>query len=155
MSMFSLMIDLFAVIFWIIRVAVAFTASMDIEFFLAPMNLTIEIILTFATLISIILIFRKNMLGALMYLVLHWGYYGVYIYNIFQKAEEVATSDYLNLFASIIGVILPFIIFMDIGFSRSSNKTSMKTKQSDWFYQNKDYDRKYDERADKNQYRTL
>jgi len=28
-------------------------------------------------------------------------------------------------------------------------------KQTDWFYKNKEYDRKLDERADKNQYRTL
>ena len=153
MSMFSLMINLFAIIFWILRVAVAFTASMDIDFFLTPMNLPIEIILTFGTLISIILIFRKSMIGALSYLLLHWGYYGVYIYNIFQKSEEIVVSDYLNLFVSLIGVILPFIIFMDVGFSRSSSKTSMKTKKADWFYQNEDYDRKYDERADKNQYK--
>ena len=55
MSMFSVLMGLFAIIFWILRVAVAFTASMNIEFFLTPLNLPVEIILTFVTLISIIL----------------------------------------------------------------------------------------------------
>ena len=153
MSMFSVLMGLFAMIFWILRVAVAFTASMNIEFFLTPLNLQVEIILTFITLISIILIFKKSIIGALIYLLSYWGYFGVYIYNIFQKAEEIVMLDYLNVFVSIIGIILPFIIFMDIGFSQSSKKTSSKTKKTDWYYQNDKFDRKYDERADQNQYK--
>lgn len=153
MSMFSLLTGLFAIIFWIIRVAVAFTASMEIEFFITPLNLPIEIILTFITLVSIILIFKKSMIGALIYLLSHWAYFGVYIFNIFQKAERIVITDYINVFISIIGIILPFIIFMDIGFSQSSKKTTNKSKKTDWFYQNEQFDRKYDERADKNQYK--
>ncbi len=153
MSMFSVLMGLFAIIFWILRVAVAFTASMNIEFFLTPLNLPVEIILTFVTLISIILIFRKSIIGALIYLLSYWGYFGVYIYSIFQKAEEIVMLDYLNVFVSIIGIILPFIIFMDVGFSQSSKKTSSKTKKTDWYYQNEKFDRQYDERADKNQYK--
>lgn len=153
MSMFSLLMGLFAIIFWIIRVAVAFTASMNIEFFITPLNLQIEIILTFVTLICIILIFKRNMIGSLIYLLSHWGYFGVYIYNIFQKAEEIVITDYINVLVSIIGIILPFIIFMDVGFSQSSKKTTNKTKKTDWFYQNEEFDRKYDERADRNQYK--
>lgn len=153
MSMFSLLTGFFAIIFWIIRVAVAFTASMNMEFFLVPLNLHVEIILTFVTLISIILIFKKSMIGALIYLLSYWGYFGVYIYNIFQKAEEIVMLDYLNVAVSIIGVILPFIILVDIGFSQSSKKTTNKTKKTDWYYQNDKFDRQYDERADKNQYK--
>lgn len=153
MSMFSLLTGLFAIIFWIIRVAVAFTASMNMEFFLVPLNLHVEIILTFVTLISIILIFKKSMIGALIYLLSYWGYFGMYIYNIFQKAEEIVMLDYLNVAVSIIGVILPFIILVDIGFSQSSKKTTNKTKTTDWYYQNDKFDRQYDERADKNQYK--
>lgn len=153
MSMFSLLTGLFAIIFWIIRVAVAFTASMNMDFFLVPLNLHVEIILTFVTLISIILIFKKSMIGALIYLLSYWGYFGMYIYNIFQKAEEIVMLDYLNVAVSIIGVILPFIILIDIGFSQSSKKTTNKTKKTDWYYQNDKFDRQYDERADKNQYK--
>lgn len=153
MSMFSLLTGLFAIIFWIIRVAVAFTASMEIEFFITPLNLPIEIILTFVTLISIILIFKKSMIGALIYLLSYWSYFGVYIFNIFQKTEGIIMTDYINVFISIIGIILPFIIFVDIGFSQSSKKTTNKTKKTDWFYQNEEFDRKYDERADRNQYK--
>lgn len=153
MSMLSLTMALFTIIFWLIRVVVAFTASMNINFFLTPLNLQTEIILTFVTLISIILIFKRSMIGALVYLISHWGYFGIYIYNIFTKTETIAMHDNINIFVSALGIILPFIIFVDIGFSQSSKKTSSKTKKTDWYYQNEKFDRQYDERADKNQYK--
>lgn len=153
MSIFSLLLGLFAIAFWIVRVAVAFTASMDMEFFLTPLNLQVEIVLTFVTLIGIILIFKKSIIGALIYLLSYSGYFGTYIYNVFQKTEEVALLDYINVLASTIGILLSIIIFIDVCFSQSSKKTSIKTKKTDWFYQDKQFDRKLDERADKNQYK--
>lgn len=153
MTFFSFLLGLFAIIFWAVRVAVAFTASMEIEFLLTPLDLRIEIILSFVTLLCIILIFKRSIIGAILYLVSYWGYFGAYIYEIFTSTDEVIVIDYLNVFVSTIGVILPFIIFMNIGFSQSSKKTSMKTKKTDWYFQNKDFDRQYDERADRNQYK--
>ena len=153
MSFFGFVLVLFAVIFWVIRVIVALTASLEIEFFLAPLDLRMEIILCFVTLVCIAFIFRKSIIGALIYMLSYWGYFGVYIYKIFTSTQEVVFNDYLNVLVSTIGVILPFIIFMNIGFSQSSKKTSRKTKKTDWFFQNKDFDRQYDERADRNQYK--
>lgn len=153
MSMFSLLISLFAVIFWVLRVTVAFAASMGIEFMLEPLNLPVEIILTFITFVCIILIFKRSLIGALVYLISNLGYYGVYLYNIMVRTEEIVVLDYLNITISIIGILLPLIIFIDIGMSQSSKKTSNKTKKTDWYYQNDKYDRQYDDRADRNQYK--
>ena len=41
---------------------------------------------------------------------------------------------------------------MDI-FLNKDRKGSTRDKKTDWFYTNKDYDRKLDDRADKNQYK--
>lgn len=153
MSMFSMLISLFAVIFWILRVAVAFTASMGYEFMLQPLNLPVEIILTFVTFICIIFIFKRKLIGALAYLLTNLGYYGVYLYNALVNAEEMGVANSLNVLVSIIGILLPLIIFIDVGMSQSAKKTSNKTKHTDWYYQNDKYDREYDERADRNQYK--
>lgn len=153
MSMFSLLIALFAVIFWILRVAVAFTASMGIEFMLEPLNLQVEIALTFVTFICIIFIFKRSLIGALVYLLSNLGYYGVYLYNIIVKTEEIVVVDYFNILVSILGILLSLIIFIDVGMSQSSKKTTSKTKKTDWYYQNDKYNREYDERADRNQYK--
>lgn len=153
MSIFSLVIALFAIIFWILRIAVAFTASMGIEFIMEPINLTAEIVLTFITFISIILIFKRSIIGALIYLLSNIGYFGYSLYNIFVNNPQTVDVNSLNIMVSTCGVILPLIIFIDVGFSKSSKKTSNKTKKTDWYYQNDEYDRQYDERADRNQYK--
>ena len=153
MSMFSMLISLFAVIFWALRVAVAFSASMGIEFMLEPLKLPVEIILTFVTFVCIILIFKRSLIGAIVYLISNLGYYGVYLYNIIVKTEEIVALDYLNIIISIMGILLPLIIFIDVGMSQSNKKTSNKTKKTDWYYQNDKYDRQYDDRADRNQYK--
>ena len=153
MPMFSLLIALFAVIFWILRVAVAFTASMGIEFMLEPLNLQVEIALTFVTFICIIFIFKRSLIGALVYLLSNLGYYGVYLYNIIVKTEEIVVVDYMNIIVAIVGILLSLIIFIDVGMSQSSKKTTSKTKKTDWFFQNEQFDRKYDDRADRNQYK--
>lgn len=153
MSMFSMLIGLFAIIFWVLRVAVAFTASMEIEFMLQPLNLQVEIILAFVTFICIILIFKRSLIGALAYLISNLGYYGVYLYNILVNSEEIAHVNSMNVLVSIIGILLPLIILIDVGMSQSAKKTSNKTKHTDWYYQNDKYDREYDERADRNQYK--
>ena len=153
MSMFSMLISLFAVIFWILRVLVAFTASMEIEFMLKPLNLQIEIILAFVTFICIILIFKRSLIGALAYLISNLGYYGIYLYNILVNTEEIAHVNSMNVLVSAVGILLPLIILIDVGMSQSSKKTSNKTKHTDWYYQNDKYDREYDKRADRNQYK--
>ena len=153
MSMLSFTISLFTIIFWVIRVAVAFTASMNIEFLLTPLNLQTEIILIFITLISILLIFRRSIIGALIYLISYWGYFGIHIYNILMGAETIVLKDNINIIVSILGILLPFIVFVNIGFSQSSKETNNKIKKTDWYYQNDKFDRQYDERADKNQYK--
>lgn len=153
MSMFSMLVSVFAVIFWILRVAVAFTASMGYEFLLKPLNLPVEIILTFVTFICIVLVFKRSLVGALAYLLSNLGYYGVYLYNALVNAEKIGTSNSLNILVSIVGILLPLIIFIDVGMSQSAKKTSNKTKHTDWYYQNDKYNREYDERADRNQYK--
>ena len=73
----------------------------------------------------------------------------------------VASSDgmadiytYDTIIASTIGIAVALFAFLNllVDKNRSEHPTDKKT---DWFYKNKDYDRKLDERADKNNYRTL
>ena len=65
---------------------------------------------------------------------------------------EALGTDYLSIFISLIGVVIPFLTVMDI-FLNKERKGSAKDKKTDWFYENEEYTRKLDERADKNQYK--
>ena len=55
---------------------------------------------------------------------------------------------------SIIGIILPIAVLADLLLDKG-RKANPKDKKTDWFYNNEQFDRKLDERSDKNNYRTL
>ena len=56
------------------------------------------------------------------------------------------------LWYQVFGLILAFCVFFDLLVTKI-RKRDPKDKKTDWFFKNEQYDRKYDERADKNQYR--
>lgn len=153
-SMFSILITMFGGMFWLLRVVVAITYSMSIEFPIAPLNFNTEVILLFLTLICMIFIIKRNIIGALVYFVGYGLYFGTDLYNNVTNVinGQAVISDYLSLFISFLGVLIPFLIVMDI-FLNKEGKGNTKDKKTDWFYTNEEYTRKLDERADKNQYK--
>lgn len=146
--MFGYFITALAGIFWLFRVVVTMMFTGGTAFPLQPISMGFEIALLFITFICIILIAKRNMLGAILYLVAHCAYFGVDIY----QNVSAGTIDYLNLMVSIVGVIIPFLAFANIGLS-SGKKGSSKNKKTDWFYGTNEYEREFDDRADTNQYK--
>lgn len=153
-SMFSYLITMFGGLFWLLRIVVAITYSMDINFPITPLNFNTEIILLFVTLICMIFIIKRNIIGALVYFVAYGLYFGNDLYNNVTNIinGQAVGADYLSLFVSFIGVVIPFLTVMDI-FLNKERKGNTKNKKTDWFYTNEEYTRKLDERADKNQYK--
>lgn len=153
-SLFSYLITMFAGIFWLIRVVIAITYTMDADIGIEPLDFNIEIILLFFTLVCMIFIVKRNIIGALMYFVSYGLYFGTDLYNGIINIMDGQTGlvDYATLFLSFIGVVIPFLTVMDI-FLNKERKGSVKDEKTDWFYTNKEYDRKLDERADENQYK--
>ena len=153
-SLFSYLITMFGGLFWILRIVVAITYSMDIDFPIEPLDFNIEIILLFVTLFCIILIIKRNLIGALIYFITYGLYFGTDLYNNFVNISnnQIGVTDYLSIFISLVGVIISFLTFLDIGLNKNRTVTP-RDKKTDWFYKNKEYDRKFDERSDRNQYK--
>lgn len=153
-SLFSYLITMFAGIFWLIRVVISIAYTMEADIGIEPLDFNIEIILLFFTLVCMIFIVKRNIIGALMYLVSYGLYFGTDLYNgiINIMNGQTGLVDYATLFLSFIGVIIPFLTVMDI-FLNKERKGSTKNEKTDWFYTNDEYNRKLDERADKNQYK--
>lgn len=57
-----------------------------------------------------------------------------------------------NVAVSILAILLAICAFADI-FVEKVKKKEPREKKTDWFFNNEKYDRKLDEKADKNQYR--
>lgn len=152
--MFSYMIIAFSAVFWFLRVIIALIYTAGTEFPIVPMNMTFEVILLFITFICIILIAKRKMLGAVIYLIAQCSYFGIDAYKTIERIinGQVQTVDYTTLLISTIAIIIPVLAVLNIGLS-TGKKSSGKNRNTDWFYGTTDYERKFDDRADKNQYK--
>ena len=150
------MLVMFMVMFWVFRVIVAVMPEFGTTLGgIAPLNQNLEIILSFVVLVCIVLIVRRKLIGALIYLLAYGMYFGVDVINNIQTVLNGASMETaLNVFISIIGIILPIAVLADLLLDKG-RKANPKDKKTDWFYNNEQFDRKLDERSDKNNYRTL
>lgn len=151
---------MFMVMFWVFRIIVAFTYEISMDFGgIEPINQSMEIILLFVVLLCLILVVKRKIIGALIYLLAYGMYFGTSLGNgiikMTQNSYDITdVSLYLNTFIALLGVALPIAVLFDLLMDKS-RKANPKDKKTDWFYKNKDFDRNLDERADKNNYRTL
>lgn len=149
---------MFMIIFWIVRIVVTLASELGKDFLgMVPMNEVFEIVILFATLLCLILIVKRKLVGSLLYLTLHAVYFGGDVTN---KMSIIANNDPLTLtqstelLFSILGIILPLAVLVDLLLDKN-RKDNPKDKKTDWFYKNEEFDRKLDDRADKNNYRTM
>ncbi len=152
----SWLIAMFALMFWGFRLVGTVLYSVGKEFMFAPSNMTMEIALLFITFICICFMVKRKLLGALIYCMAHFIYYGPTFVEHFigmingTLATDLYMGTLFELFALVLAIGALFDVLLD-----KNRKAHPKDKKTDWFYTNKDYDRKLDERADKNNYRTL
>lgn len=140
---------IFMVMFWVFRIIVAFCYNLGIDFITIPTDLTFEIILLFLTFLSLILVIKRSILGGIIYLIGNGLYFGT---SIFNAITSEAPINYTDLVFAALGILLPILVLFDL-FLDQNRKDHPVDKKTDWFYKNKDFDRQYDERADRNQYK--
>ncbi len=154
----SILSLLFAGLFWVFRVVLAYTTATGKDMGFPIQDFNIEVILLFVTLILLVFIYKRNIIAAIIYLLVYAGYFGPQLFNaIMTIASSEGMSDiytYDTIIASAIGIAVALFAFLSILADR--NRAAHPTdKKTDWFYKNEEYDRKLDDRADKNNYRTL
>ncbi len=159
-SLLSWLIAMFMILFWIFRIAVVLTVQYGAEDFggFILIEKTFEIAMLFVTLLCLILVVKRKILGGLIYTVGYGWYFGVYIINtvlpLLSKGDPLEFETLINVMAGVIAVVLGMVAMLDVVFERSRAK-HYSDERTDWYFKTDKYDRKYDERADKNQYRTL
>ena len=67
-------------------------------------------------------------------------------------SKDLIQDNYLNIIVSILCIAVPIFVFLDVGLNRNQKNFGLH-KKTDWFYNNEQFDRNLDERADKNQYK--
>ena len=144
------------VMFWILRIIAALTNTMAIDFMIKPIDMNMEILMIFVALVSFVLIAKRKFLGAIIYMIGYFGCFGVALVTNLQKMTTTGGSvnDYGTVMFSLVGVALPIFTFLDLLLDKN-RQLHPTDKKTDWFYKDEKYDMKKDERADKNNYRTL
>lgn len=155
-TMSNYLIIMFSVLVFIFRLIVVFTTIMGIEFMVQSINVNFEIAYLFVMLISIILLSKNKLSGAILYLISSFAYFGPTLLSRFKYAfsSNISADTALEIVVSFICVVIPIFAFFIIALAKKQEKKPVD-KKTDFFYKNEAYDRKYDERADKNNYRTL
>ena len=150
MELLSYMVNMFAIMFWLFRVYVALMVSRGSEIQFTTPGLELEITVIFITLISIFMIFKRNLIFASIYL---GTYFAFFTYGIALMNGNISTNkQLLNAMVMIAGIIIALLNFLDVMFNKN-RKGSTKDNKTDWFYATDKYEREYDERADRNQYK--
>lgn len=153
--MASYLLTTLGIMFWIFRGFVAALESMEMEFICTTLNLQLEIIILFATLPCMLLVIKRNLVGATLYFGIYGAYFGTALYNSFMgmNGEEGLTiSNSISLFSAVLGIIIPLFTFLDILLNRYRKNVGLD-KKTEWYYNNEKFDREFDERADRNQYK--
>lgn len=150
--MFHYLLLMLAAMFWVFRVIVAVTYNLGMEFGIEPLNFTAEIVLLFVTLFCFIFIAKRNLFGALLYLISYGAYFGVDLYKKVMPIldGEAGLMDYTSLMVSFIAIVLALLVFASVGITGSGKTSYQKT---DWFFKNDDIQRVKDLRDDTNQYK--
>ena len=154
----SWLLLMFLILFWIFRIAVtlSFQYGRDFGGFTVIDNTT-EIAMLFVTILCVIFIVRRWALGGIIYMLGYGYYFGKYILDAIPTLTSGENVDFVllqNVIVGALAVFLGFFIVLDILIEKIRRKNYSDNK-TDWFFKNKKSDRKLDERADKNQYRTL
>ena len=150
MELISYMVNMFAIMFWLFRVYVALMISGGTEIPFTTPGIEMEIAVIFITLISIFMIFRRNLIFASIYL---GTYFAFFTYGIALMNGNISTNtQLLNAMLMILGILIALLNFLDVMFNKN-RKGSTKDNKTDWFYATDKYEREFDERADRNQYK--
>lgn len=152
-SMMNWIIALFMGAFLIFRTVVSLVAARGEEFFVKPLDPTVELILLFVALACIVMVFKRLKLGGILYLVAYWGYFGADIISHLEPimdGEPLGPGVPMQLFCSALGCILALIVMIDLLTDHVKRPDDTKTS---WFYNNSDLDRKHDEREDTHNYK--
>lgn len=144
---------IFMIMFWIFRIITAYFYQTSRTWICTPLNMNIEIVMLFITFICIILVFKRKKVGGFIYVVTTFLYFGADAFKVINPlldGESFNINIGMSLFISVLAIILSVVVLMDV---LSYNLKSAPNKKTEWFYNNKDLDRKTDNGEDKNNYR--
>ena len=135
------LVVMFMIMYWIFRIVLAVTNTIGIDMGITIPNYNMEIALLFITIVSIVLVIKRNIIGSLLYLLSYALYFGTPLFNgimaVVSSDGSFDINSYTTLFVNALGIVIPlFVLFeMLIEKNRMAHPVDKKT---DWFYKNEE-----------------
>ena len=161
MSNFStILLSIFMVMFWLFRAIVALCTQYSIDLLgIVAYNLNLEIIIAFVTIICIVLIIKRKLVGALAYTLIYGMYFGEHLFTniipLVQNQVPLTIDLSMNLLSDFVAILLAIFALFDMLVDKS-RKANPIDKKTDWYFKNKKYEEELkarDQREDKNEYK--
>lgn len=156
----TILLAIFMVMFWLFRAIVALCTQFSVDLLgIVAYNFNWEVIIAFATLLCILLVVKRKLIGALGYLMLYGVYFGEHFVAALItviKGQATLTVDLsMNLISDLVAIALAIFVLLDmlIDKGRKANPIDRKT---DWYFKNEKYDEELkarDQREDHNEYK--
>lgn len=154
-TMSHYLIIMFMVMLLLFRFVVLFTTVLGIDFPVVSNNESLEIGMLLVTLVCIILFTKTKLSGGIIYLVSSLIYYGPEFIKLMTASKTGTTMDMaIQLVVLMIEIVIPIFALFILLYDKKQEINPVD-KKTDFFYKGDQYDRKYDDRADKNNYRTM
>ena len=161
MSNFSTwLIAIFMVMFWLFRAVVALCTQYSIDLMgIVSYNFNFEVIIAFVTILCIVLVVKRKMVGSLLYLVIYGAYFGEHLVAtlipLIQGQTALTVDLSMNLLSDLVAILLAIFSVMDMLVDKG-RKVNPVDKKTDWYFKNEKYDeelKERDQREDRNEYK--
>ena len=154
------MLAVFMVMFWLFRAIVALCTQYSIDLMgIVSYNFNIEVIIAFLTLLCIVLVVKRKLIGSLLYLMLYGTYFGEHfitnIIPLIQGNVTLSIEYIMNVFVDFVAIVLALAVLLDILVDKG-RKANPIDRKTDWYFKNEKYDEELkdrDQREDKNEYK--
>ena len=154
------LLAIFMVMFWLFRAIATLCTQFSVDFLgIISYNLNFEIIIIFITLLCIVLVIKRKLVGALLYLLIYGMYFGEHLFMnvvpLLQKQTTLTMDMSMNLISDLVAVALAIFVLLDMLIDKS-RKANPIDKKTDWYFKNKKYEEELkarDDREDKNEYK--
>ena len=154
------MLAVFMVMFWLFRAIVALCTQYSIDLMgIVSYNFNMEVIIAFLTLLCIVLVVKRKLIGSLLYLMLYGTYFGEHFITnlipLIQGNTTISIEYIMNVFVDFIAIVLALAVLLDVLVDKG-RKANPIDRKTDWYFKNEKYDEELnarDNREDKNHYK--
>ena len=154
------MLAIFMVMFWLFRAIVALCTQYSIDLMgIVSYNFNMEVIIAFLTLLCIVLVIKRKLIGSLLYLMLYGTYFGEHfitnIIPLIQGNVTLSIEYIMNVFVDFVAIVLALAVLLDILVDKG-RKANPIDRKTDWYFKNEKYYEELksrDQREDKNEYK--